>query len=64
MADRHTSEWYRGVDTHHLVLLVEEAKERAEFTPDAEERRLWAARLKSMKEELLRRQELQEEIEV
>lgn len=64
MTDRHSSQWYKGVDTRNLILLVEEAKERAEYTPDAEERQLWAERLEMMKEELLRRQEFLEEIEV
>ena len=59
-----SSQWYKGVDTKTLIQLVEEAKERAEFTPDSGERQLWRERLEGMKEELYRRQELQEEIEV
>ena len=59
-----SSQWYKEVDTKTLIQLVEEAKERAEFTPDAGERQLWRKRLEGMKEELYRRQELLEEIEV
>lgn len=64
MVEKPSSQWYRGVDTQNLILLVEEAKDRAEFTPDAEEKQLWKQRLEKMQEELLRRQEILEEIEV
>jgi hypothetical protein len=57
-------EWYKGVDTEQLLHLIEDAKDRAEYTADAEERQLWRRRLQMMQEELLRRQELLEEVEL
>jgi hypothetical protein len=58
------SEWYRGVPTEDLVHMFEEATERAEFTPDKEEKEHWKERMEGMEEELLRRQDLQEQIEL
>ena len=57
-------QYYRGVGTEDLMMLVEEAEERAEFTPDADEKKLWRARVEMMQEELLRRQNLQEKVKV
>lgn len=57
-------EWYKGVDTEQLLHLVDDAKDRAEFTADAEERQLWKRRLQMMQEELLRRQDILEEVEL
>ncbi len=59
-----TSECYRAVGTHDLVWLLDEAKEKAVFEADATQKNLWNLRLHAMEDELLRRQHLQEEIEV
>lgn len=58
------SECYKGVPTDNLVHMFEEATERAEFTPDKEEKDHWKERMEGMEEELLRRQDLQEQIEL
>lgn len=58
------AEWYKGVPTEDLVHMFEEATERAEFTPDKEEKEHWKERMEGMEAELLRRQDLQEQIEL
>ncbi|MCI0446067.1 hypothetical protein L0244_27455 [bacterium] len=58
------SECYREVPTDVLAHMLDDATERAEYTPDREEKELWKERLEGMKEELLRRQDQQEQIEV
>ncbi len=59
-----TIDWYRGVSTNDLINLVNEAKEKLEYSPDSAERGLWKMRLQRMEEELFRRQALQEQVEV
>ena len=58
------SECYGGVPTEDLVHLLDTAKDRAEYTPDREEKILWKERVEGMEEELRRRQDLLEQVEV
>jgi hypothetical protein len=58
------SECYQSVPTEALVNMFEDATDRAEFTPDREEKEHWKERMEGMEEELLRRQDLQEQIEL
>lgn len=58
------AECYREVPTDDLVRMFDEASDRAEYTPEREEREHWKERMEGMKEELLRRQDLQEQIEL
>ncbi len=59
-----SSEWYIGVKTEDLVFLLDVAMEKAELTPDATEKELWRIRLHGIESELLRRQDLQESLEI
>lgn len=58
------SECYREVPTDVLAHMFNEATERAEYSPNREEKELWTERMEGMEEELLRRQDLQEQIEL
>jgi hypothetical protein len=58
------SDCYKSVPTEGLIHMLEDATERAEYTPNREEKELWKERMEGMKEELLRRQDQQEQIEV
>lgn len=58
------SHWYDGFTTEDLVLLLPAAQECAEVTEDPIERELWKVRVMRMEDELIRRQNLQDEIEV
>ena len=58
------SECYKSVPLDDLRHMFEEATERSEYTPDREERELWKQRMEGMKNALLRRQEMWEQIEV
>jgi len=57
-------DWYRGVSTEDVVMLLQEATEQAEYCPDAFEKNLWNVRLEALQDELLQRQELWEQKEV
>ena len=59
-----TSHWYDGFSTQDLIILLPEAREKAESTSDPLERELWKIRLETVETELLRRQEMQDQKEI
>jgi len=58
------SECYKSVPLDDLRHMFEEATERSEYTPDHEEKEHWKERMEGMEHELLRRQEVLEQIEL
>lgn len=55
--------FYQGVSTDDLIALLDEAKEQSEFCPNSSEKDLWRLRLHGIEDELLRRQEFEDQIE-
>jgi hypothetical protein len=64
LTNKLSSHWYDGVKTEDLVLLLPNAMERAEYTPDALEKEFWKIKVAAMEAELLGRQEAQDQVEV
>ena len=60
----HHHDWYRGVTNEQLCMLLEEARDQAEYCPDAAEKKQWNIRVEAMQDELFERQERMEQREV
>jgi hypothetical protein len=64
VSNNFSSHWYDGFTTDDLVLLLPAAQKCVEVTEDPIERELWKVRVSKMEDELIRRQEQQDEVEI